>query len=116
MSATSSKNSVFLAREAVVTRALSTALAKRAGLRASDAETGLVTFTDFLAGVRQATVAASAVAIKRTQGCFGGPGAAAAEWLQGVVDAGARHITVRLVGDPQRQMDALARLRESLAA
>lgn len=58
---------------------------------------------------------ASASFIRRHQGCFGGPEDAVADWLREFVDAGARHIVVRLVGDQQHQMDAVARIRETLS-
>jgi hypothetical protein len=38
------------------------------------------------------------------------------DWLGGFVDAGARHLVIRLAGDHDRQMDALARVREQVLA
>jgi alkanesulfonate monooxygenase SsuD/methylene tetrahydromethanopterin reductase-like flavin-dependent oxidoreductase (luciferase family) len=55
-----------------------------------------------------------AAAIRRRQACFGGPAAAAAEFLRGYVDAGVGHIIVRLTGDPDRQLEAVSRLRAGL--
>ncbi len=57
---------------------------------------------------------APAAKLRRIQACFGGPAAAAAQWLAGFVEAGARHLVVRLAGDHDRQLDALARIREQL--
>ncbi|MCP5149724.1 MAG: LLM class flavin-dependent oxidoreductase [Chromatiales bacterium] len=54
---------------------------------------------------------AGAAAIRRSQGCFGGPAGAVGEWLQGFVEAGARHVVVRLVGDHARQLETLAEIR-----
>ena len=56
-----------------------------------------------------------AAAMRRRQACFGGPAAAAAEFLDGFATAGAGHIIVRLVGDPDRQLETLATLRKQLA-
>ena len=50
--------------------------------------------------------------LRRFQACFAGPEAAAAEWLQGFVDAGARHLVCRLAGDHERQLEALARIAD----
>jgi hypothetical protein len=52
-----------------------------------------------------------AAVMRRRQACFAGPAEAAAEFLAGFVTAGASHIIVRLVGDPDRQLDALVGLR-----
>jgi alkanesulfonate monooxygenase SsuD/methylene tetrahydromethanopterin reductase-like flavin-dependent oxidoreductase (luciferase family) len=54
--------------------------------------------------------------MRRRQGCFGGPAAAAAEFLKGFAEAGASHIIVRLVGDPERQLETVAGMRARLAA
>jgi alkanesulfonate monooxygenase SsuD/methylene tetrahydromethanopterin reductase-like flavin-dependent oxidoreductase (luciferase family) len=55
-----------------------------------------------------------AAAMRGRQACFGGPAAGAAEFLQGYVDAGVGHIIVRLTGDPDRQLEAVSRLRAGL--
>lgn len=50
------------------------------------------------------------------QACFAGPPSAAVDWLGGFVDAGARHLVIRLAGDHDHQLDALARVREQVLA
>ena len=57
---------------------------------------------------------AAAAAVRKHQACFGGPADEAAGWLRGFVDAGAEHLVVRLTGDQERQIETLARIRESL--
>jgi probable F420-dependent oxidoreductase len=57
---------------------------------------------------------APAAGIRKAQACFAGPESAAAEWLQGFIDAGARHLMIRAAGDHERQMDAVVRIREQL--
>ena len=52
-----------------------------------------------------------AAVMRRRQACFGGPAAAAAEFLDGFVKAGASQIIVRLVGDPDRQLEILTGMR-----
>ena len=52
--------------------------------------------------------------LRQRQACYGGPAAGAAEFLNGFAEAGASHIVVRLVGDPERQLDTVARIREQL--
>jgi alkanesulfonate monooxygenase SsuD/methylene tetrahydromethanopterin reductase-like flavin-dependent oxidoreductase (luciferase family) len=59
---------------------------------------------------------APAEPLRRSQACFAGPAPEAAEWLRGFVDAGARHLVIRLTGDHQRQMDVLDRVREAVSA
>jgi len=56
----------------------------------------------------------AAAAVRKHQACFGGPADEAAEWLRGFVDAGAQHLVVRLTGDHERQIETLARIRESM--
>jgi probable F420-dependent oxidoreductase len=53
-------------------------------------------------------------AIRRAQACFGGPEEEAAQWLRGFIDAGARHLVIRLTGDHESQMEALARIRDRI--
>lgn len=53
--------------------------------------------------------------MRRRQGCFGGPAAGAAEFLRGFAEAGASHMIVRLVGDPEDQLETVARIRGQLA-
>jgi len=55
-----------------------------------------------------------AAAMRRRQGCFGGARAGAAEFLRGFAAAGATHIIVRLVGDPERQLETVAGFRQQL--
>jgi alkanesulfonate monooxygenase SsuD/methylene tetrahydromethanopterin reductase-like flavin-dependent oxidoreductase (luciferase family) len=52
-----------------------------------------------------------AAAMRRRQACFAGPRDGAAEFLRGFVVAGAAHVIVRLVGDPDRQLEAVAGFR-----
>ncbi len=52
--------------------------------------------------------------LRRVQACFGGPLGEATRWLQEFVDAGVRHLVIRLAGDHERQMDAIVRIRESI--
>jgi alkanesulfonate monooxygenase SsuD/methylene tetrahydromethanopterin reductase-like flavin-dependent oxidoreductase (luciferase family) len=55
-----------------------------------------------------------APAMRRRQACYGGSREAAAEFLRGFVAAGATHIIVRLVGDPDRQLETVAGFRGQL--
>jgi alkanesulfonate monooxygenase SsuD/methylene tetrahydromethanopterin reductase-like flavin-dependent oxidoreductase (luciferase family) len=57
-----------------------------------------------------------AAAMRRRQGCYGGSREGAAEFLRGFVAAGATHIIVRLVGDPDRQLETVAGFRGQLGA
>jgi alkanesulfonate monooxygenase SsuD/methylene tetrahydromethanopterin reductase-like flavin-dependent oxidoreductase (luciferase family) len=52
--------------------------------------------------------------IRQRQACFGGPAAGLADFVQGYARAGANHIIVRFVGDPERQLEILATLRSEL--
>ena len=52
--------------------------------------------------------------IRQRQACYGGPAAGLADFLQGYAKAGASHIIVRFVGDPERQLEILVRLRSEL--
>jgi hypothetical protein len=56
-----------------------------------------------------------AAVMRKRQACYGGPAAGAAEFLEGFAKAGANHIIVRFAGDPDRQLETLARLRAQLA-
>ena len=53
--------------------------------------------------------------IRQRQACHGGPAAGLADFLQGFASAGATHIIVRLVGDPERQLETVAGIRAQLA-
>ena len=52
--------------------------------------------------------------LRQRQACYGGAAAGAAEFLNGFAEAGASHIVVRLVGNPDRQLEAVAGIREQL--
>jgi alkanesulfonate monooxygenase SsuD/methylene tetrahydromethanopterin reductase-like flavin-dependent oxidoreductase (luciferase family) len=52
--------------------------------------------------------------MKKTQACFAGSPAAAAEWLNGYVQEGARHLVLRFAGDHERHMDTIAKLRSEI--
>jgi alkanesulfonate monooxygenase SsuD/methylene tetrahydromethanopterin reductase-like flavin-dependent oxidoreductase (luciferase family) len=52
--------------------------------------------------------------IRQRQACYGGPAAGLADFLRGYVKAGATHIIVRFVGDPDRQLEIVARFRAQL--
>ena len=54
--------------------------------------------------------------LRTVQACFAGPASAAVDWLGEFVNAGARHLVIRLAGDHDRQMEALARVREQVLA
>jgi alkanesulfonate monooxygenase SsuD/methylene tetrahydromethanopterin reductase-like flavin-dependent oxidoreductase (luciferase family) len=54
--------------------------------------------------------------LKQHQACFSGSASAAAEWINGYVEQGARHIVLRFAGDHERHQDVFARVRESLRA
>jgi alkanesulfonate monooxygenase SsuD/methylene tetrahydromethanopterin reductase-like flavin-dependent oxidoreductase (luciferase family) len=55
-----------------------------------------------------------AAVMRRRQGCYGGSPEGAAEFLHGFATAGANHIIVRLVGDPERQLETVAGFRTQL--
>ncbi len=55
-----------------------------------------------------------AAAMRRRQACFAGPRDGAAEFLRGFVAAGATHVIVRLVGDPDGQLETVAGFRAQL--
>ena len=48
------------------------------------------------------------------QGVYGGPAAGAAAYLKIFADAGANHMIIRFVGDPDRQLEILAGMRPQL--
>ena len=52
--------------------------------------------------------------LKKHQGCFAGPAAAAAEWFNGFVREGARYFVLRFAGDHERHLETMAKLREKL--
>ena len=55
-----------------------------------------------------------AAAMRSRQANYAGPAAGAAEWLKSYVDEGASHLVLRFAGDPEPQMDTIARLRQEL--
>jgi len=55
-----------------------------------------------------------AVTMRKRQACYAGAAAGAAEFLAGFADAGANHIIVRFVGDPDPQLEILTALRTQL--
>jgi len=55
-----------------------------------------------------------AAVMRRRQGCYGGSREGASEFLRGFAAAGATHIIVRLVGDPDRQLETVAGFRGQL--
>jgi alkanesulfonate monooxygenase SsuD/methylene tetrahydromethanopterin reductase-like flavin-dependent oxidoreductase (luciferase family) len=55
-----------------------------------------------------------AAMMRRRQAVYGGPPSGAAEFLKGFADAGVSHVIVRLVGDPDRQLEPLTAIRRQL--
>jgi alkanesulfonate monooxygenase SsuD/methylene tetrahydromethanopterin reductase-like flavin-dependent oxidoreductase (luciferase family) len=53
---------------------------------------------------------------KQWQASFAGSSAAAAEWLNGYVKEGARHLVLRFAGDHERHLQTIVKLREALPA
>jgi probable F420-dependent oxidoreductase len=52
--------------------------------------------------------------LRKRQACFAGSVQGAAEWIDGYVREGARHLVLRFAGDHERHLDAFAKIRESL--
>ena len=52
---------------------------------------------------------------KKRQACFSGSAGAAAEWLNGYVQEGARYLVLRFAGDHERHLETFAKLRGQLA-
>ncbi len=52
--------------------------------------------------------------LKKVQACFSGPAGAAAEWLNGFAQAGARNLVLRFAGDHERHLEIFAKVREQL--
>jgi probable F420-dependent oxidoreductase len=52
--------------------------------------------------------------MKKRQACFAGSASGAAEWLDGYVQEGARHLVLRCAGDHERHLQTIAKLREKL--
>ena len=53
--------------------------------------------------------------LKKRQACFSGSAGAAAEWLNGYVQEGARYLVLRFAGDHERHLETFAKVREALA-
>jgi alkanesulfonate monooxygenase SsuD/methylene tetrahydromethanopterin reductase-like flavin-dependent oxidoreductase (luciferase family) len=53
-------------------------------------------------------------AMRKRQMCFAGNAKGAAAWLKSYADAGVAHMCLRLAGDPEPQMEAVARMRQEL--
>ena len=52
--------------------------------------------------------------MKKRQACFAGSAGAAAEWLHGYVEEGARYLVLRCAGDHHRHLETVAKLRAVL--
>ena len=52
--------------------------------------------------------------MRKRQMCYAGPIAGAVAWLKSYAAAGVSHMCLRFAGDPERQMEAVARVREEL--
>lgn len=52
--------------------------------------------------------------MRKRQICYAGPAAEAAAWLKSFADAGATHLVLRFAGDHERNMDAVAGMRQEL--
>jgi probable F420-dependent oxidoreductase len=51
---------------------------------------------------------------RKRQMSYAGPAAGAIAWLKSYADAGASHLVLRFAGDPERQLETVARLRGEL--
>ncbi len=58
---------------------------------------------------------APAVALRKRQECFAGPASEVAHYLGGYAKAGARHLVLRFVGDHERHIETIARIRTQIA-
>jgi len=54
--------------------------------------------------------------MRARQASYAGPAAGAAEWLASWAQAGVQHMVLRFAGDPERNLEAIARLRPQIAA
>lgn len=54
--------------------------------------------------------------LRQHQACFSGSASAAADWINGYIEQGARHLVLRFAGDHERHQDIFARLRSQLKA
>lgn len=57
---------------------------------------------------------APAAALRKRQECFAGPPSEVAAYLSGYAKAGVTHLSLRFVGDHERQMDHVAKVRASI--
>jgi alkanesulfonate monooxygenase SsuD/methylene tetrahydromethanopterin reductase-like flavin-dependent oxidoreductase (luciferase family) len=62
----------------------------------------------------EAYYSAPAASLRRRQACYAGPEAGLGPFLQAYAEAGASHLMLRFAGDPERQMEAAARVRRAL--
>ena len=53
--------------------------------------------------------------IRKRQACYAGPEAAFGEWLKGYADAGASHLMLRLVGDHDKMLASIAKVRSEIS-
>jgi alkanesulfonate monooxygenase SsuD/methylene tetrahydromethanopterin reductase-like flavin-dependent oxidoreductase (luciferase family) len=53
--------------------------------------------------------------LRKRQASFAGSVQAAVDWIQGYVNEGARHVVLRFAGDHERNLEAFAKVRASLA-
>ena len=53
--------------------------------------------------------------LKKRQACFSGPANAAAEWINGYVEQGARYVVLRFAGEHERHLELFAKLRSALS-
>jgi hypothetical protein len=53
--------------------------------------------------------------MRARQATYAGPAEGAAAWLSSWVRAGVGHLVLRFAGDHRRHLDAIARLRASIA-
>ena len=51
---------------------------------------------------------------RKRQMCYAGPADGAAAWMKAYVDAGASHLVLRFAGEPERQLEIVARIRRDL--
>ena len=52
--------------------------------------------------------------LKKRQACFAGAAKAAAEWVNGYVEQGARHVVLRFAGDHERHLETFAKIRQEI--
>jgi probable F420-dependent oxidoreductase len=52
--------------------------------------------------------------MRQRQACYAGPPGGVADWVRGFVEAGASHVVLRFAGEPERHLDAMARVRSQL--